>query len=164
MKHAKVGCSISAAASCPLPAQRVIGKVGVNESVPKPFRTLLPGQEKVFDEKRADHHAYAVGQPARRPQLAHAGIYQRIPRVATLPGAQPWRVLAPGESSIGRAPGRLWDVRVMIQHVVRELPPTQLSQVDLSAARPASRAVQPGALLHQVPEAAWADLAKVQMR
>ena len=45
----KYGCGIGSAASSPLPAQRVLSQVCIDQSVPKPVGAFLPGDEQVFD-------------------------------------------------------------------------------------------------------------------
>jgi hypothetical protein len=49
MEDTKVGSCIGAAASNPLPAGAVVGKVGIDQCVPEPGFTMMPVQQQVLD-------------------------------------------------------------------------------------------------------------------
>jgi hypothetical protein len=61
------------------------------------------------------------------PQLAHAGIDDRIPTQPTLPGTQLTRVAPPLELVKTRIQRRIGGVRKVIEEVVRELTPAELA-------------------------------------
>src|SRR6185295_7866782 len=80
----EIGCRVRAGTSHPLPTGRVVGEVGVDERVPEPTGTLLPGHQEVLGEKRGDDHAHAIVHPAALPELPHAGIDDWITGLTSL--------------------------------------------------------------------------------
>jgi len=67
VEHAEERLGVGAAAGRPLPAERVVRQIGVDERIPEPLGAFLPGEEQVFGEERADDHADAVVDPALVP-------------------------------------------------------------------------------------------------
>ena len=57
-----------------------------------------PVDQKVFCEERGRDHAHAVVHEAGAPELAHAGVDERIAGFAARPGAKAGSVVAPGEA------------------------------------------------------------------
>ena len=126
---------VGAAASAPLPAQRVVGQVGVDQGVPEPACTDLPGDEQVLDQEGCDGHTYTVVHPAGLPQLAHAGVDQRVAGASALPGAagqcdrarqSMLAKLASSDSSRAE--------REVDEHVVGKLTPAEFTPQDVGGA------------------------------
>jgi hypothetical protein len=88
IENAEIRCRIGTAAGGPLPAQTVVGEIGVDQGIPEPARAFLPGNAAVFAQKRRHHHPHPVMHPAGLPQLAHPGVDQRDTGPALLPGLQ----------------------------------------------------------------------------
>lgn len=97
VENAEIGRGVRAAARDPLPAGAVVGEVGVEESVPEPVFAVMPVEEQVFNEERADDHAHAVVHIASLPELAHAGIDDGVAGLAALPCFESLGVVSPGE-------------------------------------------------------------------
>ena len=74
VEDAEVGRGVGAAASDPLPTGAVVGKVGVEEGVPKPAFAVVPVQAQVFHQEGADDHAHAVVHVAGLPEFSHASV------------------------------------------------------------------------------------------
>ena len=110
----------------------------------------------------ADDHPHAIVHDAGGPQLAHAGIDDRIARLPLLPGRKALRVVTPrkggklGPERLGR------QRRPMMQEVIGEFAPEHFLQEFFR------RTVEPATGLclrrpHGVPALRRADLAKVQV-
>ncbi len=67
VKDAEVRGGIGAAAGGPLPTQRVVREVGIDQRIPEPRGAILPGNQQVLDQKRRRNHSYAVMHPAGVP-------------------------------------------------------------------------------------------------
>ena len=67
VEDAKVGDRVGATTGRPLPAQGVIGEVGIDRRILEPLSASLPGDEQMFYQKRGHHHAHTVVHPACRP-------------------------------------------------------------------------------------------------
>ena len=88
-----------------------------------------PGQQQVLDEERRRHEAGAVVHPAGRPELAHAGVDERVAGA----GRAARRRARPASSRQGKrcealAQRTLGRVREVVQQVVAELAPAELAQ------------------------------------
>jgi len=70
----------------PLPVADVLRRVAVVERPAKDVLTDPPVDEQVLREKAARHHSEPVVQPARRGELPHRGIDDRIAGPARHPG------------------------------------------------------------------------------
>ena len=88
IEDAEIGRRIRARAGDPLPARGVIGEIGIDQRIPEPRLALAPVDEQMLDQERGGDHAHAIMHLAGRPQLAHAGIDDRIAGAALLPGVQ----------------------------------------------------------------------------
>ena len=53
VEYAEIGRGIRTATGGPLPAEGVLGEVGVHQRVPEPARAFLPRNQQVFDEETA---------------------------------------------------------------------------------------------------------------
>ena len=129
IEDAEVGRGIGAAATGPLPAHRVGTEVGVDEGIPIPLRPGLPGLQEVLHEHGGGDHAHAVVLPARRPELPHAGIDDRVAGATTLPSTEVFLVRRPREFlelATQRAVGGLGEV---VDKVLGEFAPTDLGDV-----------------------------------
>ncbi len=170
VEDAEEGSGVRAATGRPLPAERVVGEIGVDQRIPEPLRAILPGDEQVLHEERGDDHAHAVMHPTGGPKLAHAGIDDGVTGVATFPCAERGRVGAPGEGFIFRTERAIGGVGEVIEQMVGELAPADFAEKRGGRVAPAAgvcgcRARFAG--IHRadrVPDLARADLTKVQVR
>ena len=164
VEDAKEGRRIGAAAGRPLPAETVVGEVGINESVPEPSGAILPGEQEVLDQERRHYHADAIVHPAGGPEFAHAGVNEGIACLTALPRAKPRWVLPP------REPGELGPQRLLRsmgkveEQMVRKLTPAQLGQELPTTPHRRRDGPRLREALHRVPHLARADLAEMQVR
>src|ERR1039458_6743873 len=155
---------IGAAAGGPLPAEGVVGQVGIHQRIPEPAGTRLPGEQQVLYEERSHHHAHAVVYPAAGPELAQPGIDKWITRPALLPGAEPRRVLPPRESRKLRAQRLLGRLREVDEQMVRKLAPAQFGEELPVAPHRRGDGLGLSKAPYRLPHLTGADLAKVQVR
>ena len=156
---------ISAAASRPLPAERVGGKVCIDEGVPEPPRTLQPRHPQILHQKTRHDHAHAVMHPAGRPELPHAGIDDRKTGASLLPRTKPDGVVRPGKPRVVGPQRRVARVGKVVQQMVGKLPPAEFAEIGLRAARrDLRRRLPPNGLADAMPDPSRRDLAKVEMR
>ena len=128
VEHAKIGRGIGATAGDPLPVDRVIGKIGIDQRVPEPCLTLPPVDPQVLDQKARRDHAHTIVHPAGLPELAHPGVHHRITRTAVLPCCKVISLALPGEGVELRTPVLLGHGRKVIQQVIGELSPSQFAE------------------------------------
>ena len=121
------------AARDPLPADGIVGQVGVHERVPEPRGPVLPGYEQVFYQKGCDNHPHPVVHPARGPEFAHSGVHYRVTRPAALPETESLFVACPGEMFEFPPKRSFGKGRPVAKQVLRELPPDKLTQKRFSA-------------------------------
>jgi hypothetical protein len=112
----------------------------------------------MLDQQRRRDHANAVVHPADRPELAHAGIDDRISGLALLPGAQSLGIFPPAKRE-SRPERFARQMRKIVEEVVGKLPPVQLANVGVGAFPRAILASR----MEGVPALARADLAERQM-
>src|SRR3546814_12247648 len=105
-------------------------------------------------------HAHPVVHPAGLPQLAYAGIDQRIAGAATLPAVQQSGIVAPREGVEIGTEVALRQIGDVIEQVMREFAPAQLGEEFLGIAHGA--VILAGAQPHGMPELARADPAEMQ--
>ncbi len=98
IEDAEVGRGIDADARDPLPVERIAGGIGVDQRVPEPCLAASPVDEQVLDEERSNDQARAIGQISGSPQLAHAGVDDRVAGLSSRPGAETPFVVAPGKA------------------------------------------------------------------
>lgn len=126
VEYAEVGCCIGSASGGPLPAEGVVGEVGVDEILPEPLCALLPGQEEVFGEEGRDDHACAVVHPSGAFELEHGGIDDGVSGLGFLPGLEVLGVPAPGEAVELFAEGFVGGVREVVEELSGEFSPEYL--------------------------------------
>ena len=88
VEDAEIRRGISPRTRHPLPAQGVVGKVGVHQSVPEPACAMQPMLAHVFGQPAGHDHAHPVVHVAGGPQLAHTGIHDGHAGAALLPRLQ----------------------------------------------------------------------------
>ena len=154
----KKGCASAPRARHPLPVHRIVRRVGVDQRVPEPLLADAPVGEQVLDQKRGGDHARPVVHPAGRPQLAHAGIDDRIAGAPAPPRPDVVGIgLGPGEIVEGRLQIARGEVGMVVEEMPGEFPPGEFRQ-ELVRAAPA------GVPAIGVPDLTGADLAEAQMR
>jgi len=127
---------VRAVAGHPLPAQGVIGEIGVDQRVPEPLLTQHPVLAQVLRQQARRQHAHAVVHPACRPEFAHAGVDDGNAGPAVLPAVKRMRIrLSPTEGVERRIEVFLRRLREVVEQVVGELAPSQLAQVGLDVGR-----------------------------
>ena len=156
IEDAEIGRGVGAAAGDPLPARGVVGGIGVDQRVPEPALADAPVDQQVLGQERRRDHAHAIVHPAGRPELAHAGVDDRIAGAAALPGLD-GVVLVAREGVELRPEVALGEVAEVEEQVVGELAPAELGQELLGRGRQA--AARGGA-----PDLARADLAESEVR
>jgi len=98
VEYTEVGRRIGAAASDPLPATAVVGKIRIQQRVPEPLRPLSPVNQKVLGEKRSGNHTDSVMHVAGMPQFPHTCIHDRVAGLPRLPCQQLLPAAHPGET------------------------------------------------------------------
>jgi hypothetical protein len=102
-----------------------------------------------------------IVHPSRHPELAHAGVDDRIAGLPALPGKKKPLILAPGKRSILLAKGSVRQIGRMKQQMIGELPPRKLAQKRLvSGGAP----VRVRMSKRRVPALRRRDLAEMEMR
>ena len=77
------------ASTCdPLPVDRVIAVIGIDQTVPIPFLPLAPVDQQMLDQEAGANHPHPVVQPSMLPQLPHAGIDDRITSASMAPAVK----------------------------------------------------------------------------
>ena len=154
----KKGCASAPRAGHPLPAHRIVGGVGVDQRVPEPFLADPPVDEQMLDQERGGDHARAVVHPAGLPELAHAGIDDRVAGPPALPG--------PDVVGIGLGPGEVVEggFRLLAARSGCSSSRCQANSRQPSSDRNLVRAAPAGAAGNGVPDLTGADLAETQMR
>ena len=145
----KIRRGVGAAAGDPLPAERVVGEVGIDQRVPEPARALLPGDQQVLDQERR-RRPCARGCASSRCARARAC---RRRRADSRCGRAARRAANRGAFATGTGelrPQRRWACGEMKQQVVGELAPAQLPEIRLG--------------IGGAPDLGGADFAEVQMR
>src|SRR5262249_15495873 len=127
-----------------------------------PALALGPARKQVLHQERRDHHAHPVVHPAGLPELAHAGVDDRIAGATLLPRAQrlgvlpPWERVEPLLQVLARKIGKA------VQELIAELAPAELGQEFFDVARDASAPLRREG--RGVPDLERADLAEPEMR
>jgi len=99
---------------------------------------------------------------AGRPQLTQAGVDDREPGAALLPGAEQCGVLRPWKTLEAFVEGTLGRVRIVMQQVIRELTPAYLADETVGGLR-RFRLIDDG-IARRDQALARTDLTKVQVR
>ncbi len=162
VEDAEIGRGVGAGARDPLPVGRVGAGIGIDQRVPEPLFAGAPVDQEMLHEERGDHHPDPVVHHAGVPELAHAGVDDRVAGQAAPPGLQCARIALPGkgvELLLQISVGEVGDVE---QQVAAELAPAELAQELVDVAGEAR--VLGGGEAGCVPELARADLAEAQMR
>ena len=89
---------IGAAACHPLPVERIVGGVRIDQRVAEPALALAPIDQQVLDQEGGGDHSDAIVHRAGLPELAHAGIDDRISCHPALPGVEILSAAAPPEA------------------------------------------------------------------
>ena len=127
---------IGARAGDPLPVERVVRGIRVDQRVPEPLLAAPPVDEQVLDEEGCRHHPHAVVHVAGLPELAHAGVDERDAGATALPRLQLRRLQARPRERVELGPEVLRrQVGEVEQRVPRELAPPELRQEPPAAAR-----------------------------
>ena len=93
-----------------------------------------PVDVQVLDEEAGGDQPRAVVHPARRAELAHAGVDDRIARAALAPGVEVLVVAVPVDRVELAAVGVVGVARVVQEHVGVEVAPRELARVRVVAA------------------------------
>ena len=154
---------IRAASRRPLPPERVVGQIRVDQGVPEPARAFDPVDQQILDQKRRRDHPHPVVHPAGGPELTHAGIDERIAGATALPASQSLRVAPPGEVGECGTEGRTGGGRVVMEKMVGEFAPVDLAQEGLHALDRSGGPVGRRRALRRHDDLSRADLAEMEM-
>ena len=164
VEDAEIGRGVGARAGDPLPARRVVGRVGIDQRVPEPGLAVAPVDQQMLDQERrrrscargcaSSRCARAGACRHRRSDSRSAPRCQAVKRLGRR-GARERRRSAAG-SWFGR--GR----PTLAQQVVGEFAPAELASgiFDVACRCIAGRLGMPG----RVPDLDGRDLAEMQMR
>jgi len=125
IEHTEKRLSVGAATGGPLPSEGIVGEVGVDEEFPEVVGAPLPGDEKIFGEKRGDDHADAIVNPSVSVKLADAGVDDGKARFTTLPVAKVGCVVSPVERPEFVFEGSTRGLRIVVEEMVGKLTPHQ---------------------------------------
>ena len=156
IEDAEVGRGVGAGAGDPLPVRRIVRRIGVDQRIPEPGFAGAPIDQEMLDQERGDDHADAVVHAAGAPELAHAGVDDRIAGAALLPAPEIGCALPPGElveAGVDIVGGK---VRMAAHQVIGELAPRQLLTEGVDAA--------PAPSFQGGEQLGWRDLAMSKMR
>ena len=157
VEHPEVGGGVRAAASDPLPGDRVVRLVGVHQSVPEPRLAVPPGLQQVLGQEGRHHHPRPVVHPPGLPQLAHAGIHHVLAGATLLPGRQ--QVPVGAVRKVSELPAQRCGVKIRV--VVGQVP-AELAPVELALPRQSVLGDEAAEGVRGVDELAWGHLAAAQ--
>ena len=158
----EIGRGIDSGARDPLPVERIVGRIGVDQRIPEPCLAVPPVDEQVLDEKGSDDQARAIGQISRPPQLSHPGVNDRIAGMPMRPGLKSVLVVPPGKAlELGPQRTRR-HIGMGVEQGCRKVAPGELGQIFLRGAGQPMLFRRRG--FDRVRDAARRNLAETQVR